>query len=95
MKNETENNIATVKSILQFHGLQLTIIEHNGVEYVPIRPIIELIGLNWNSAKTALSKGFKQKKFQFTTLTVAKLAGWGVITPPHSTVFCSKKYISI
>ena len=38
--------IARPVSLLPFHGLMLTVLEAQGVQYVPFRPVVSLLGLD-------------------------------------------------
>ena len=42
--------IARPVSLLPFHGLMLTVLEAQGVQYVPFRPVVSLLGLDWKMA---------------------------------------------
>nr|DAK86014.1 MAG TPA: hypothetical protein [Herelleviridae sp.] len=43
--------IARPVSLLPFHGLMLTVLEAQGVQYVPFRPVVSLLGLDWKMAR--------------------------------------------
>ena len=43
------------KTILSFHGILLTVVEHKGIDYIPLKPIVEMLGTQW---KTAREKAF-------------------------------------
>lgn len=43
------------KTIIHFHGMLLTVLEKDGKEYVPLKPIVEMLGTQW---KTAREKAF-------------------------------------
>jgi hypothetical protein len=57
MTDSTEEQILTTnfKHVIPFHGMLLTVVEHNGVDYIPLRPIVDLLGTQW---KTARNKAF-------------------------------------
>lgn len=45
-------------NFIRFHGLNLLVVEHDGVEYVAARPLVELAGMPWKRArKTLFSAG--------------------------------------
>jgi len=71
-----------------FHGSQLLIIEHNDQPYTPMKPIIEGMGLAWQSQLTKLNNNPKRwgitkiiipsidKHNQMVCLPLRKLFGW-------------------
>ena len=75
-------NPAQIKTIFHFHGLRLPVIEHQGQEFIPIKPIIELIGIDYKGAKRALSSGHKAEFFAFCQLSVANYDGLGEASFP-------------
>ena len=75
-------NPAQIKTIFHFHGLRLPVIEHQGQEFIPIKPIIELIGIDYKGAKRALSSGHKADFFAFCQLSVANYDGLGEASFP-------------
>ena len=49
-------NLAKPVSLLPFHGMYLLVVEAQGVQYVPFRPVVDLLGLDWRMARrTAFS----------------------------------------
>ena len=49
-------NLARPVSLLPFHGMYLLVVEAQGVQYVPFRPVVDLLGLDWRMARrTAFS----------------------------------------
>ena len=71
-----------------FHGSTLYIIKHQGKPYVPLKPIVEGIGMDWASQLTKLKRRFTSSIVEITTvadngkprtmicLALPKLAGW-------------------
>lgn len=51
MKNKNINLIAEPVRIINFYGLRLTIVEHDGQHYVPIKPISDMLGLTWRTTR--------------------------------------------
>lgn len=57
MQKELENNSDTsvkVVSLIDFHGLTLWVIEHQGINYVQVKPLADLAGVAWRKAKTVV-----------------------------------------
>lgn len=48
---------SSVKGLFRFHGLQLTVVKHQGKEYIPIRPISDLLGMLWSTTKRSVFSG--------------------------------------
>ncbi len=79
------NTISTIN--VPFHGNNLFIVNHNGEPYVPMKPIVEGMGLTWQSQfeklKQRFSKGIteivipsKGGEQSMICLALRKLAGW-------------------
>lgn len=77
MKNETEKteDIKEIKDLFRFHGITLPIVEHNGQDFIPIKPLIDLVGLAWRTTKRRLQKPTKQEFHAFCQLKIANLDG--------------------
>lgn len=60
-----ENTIPTpnVVGIINFHSLTLWVVEHEGVEYIPVRPLADLAGIQWKRARNGLFSGDSIKLF--------------------------------
>jgi hypothetical protein len=72
-----------------FHGRALYVVNHNGEPYVPMKPIVEGMGMTWQSQHRKLSERFKTCIIEMMTqlpgdnqrrsvlcLPLRKLAGW-------------------
>lgn len=46
---------AQYQTVIPFHGLLLSVISHENKDYIPLRPIVEMLGTQW---KTAREKAF-------------------------------------
>lgn len=79
------NTISTIN--VPFHGNNLCIVTHNGEPYVPMRPIVEGMGLAWQSQLEKLKKRFSKGVTEIVIpsnggdqsmicLALRKLAGW-------------------
>ncbi|MCE5371331.1 phage antirepressor N-terminal domain-containing protein [Proteus mirabilis] len=78
-------SISTIN--VPFHGANLCIVNRNGNPYVPMKPIIEDMGLDWASQFTKLKKRFSKGIVEITIpskggeqsmicLAMHKLTGW-------------------
>lgn len=79
------NSVSTIN--VPFHGNNLYVVNFNGEPYVPMKPIVEGMGLTWQSQfeklKQRFSKGIteivipsKGGEQSMICLTLRKLAGW-------------------
>ncbi|QKG44688.1 phage antirepressor N-terminal domain-containing protein [Providencia rettgeri] len=79
------NTISTIN--VPFHGNNLYVVNYNGEPHVPMKPIVEGMGLDWKSQfskiKSRFSKGMveitiptKGGKQSMICLALRKLAGW-------------------
>ncbi len=78
-------SISTIN--VPFHGDSLYVVNYNGQPYVPMKPIIEGMGMDWASQFTKLKKRFAKGIAEITIpskggeqsmlcLALRKLAGW-------------------
>lgn len=75
MKNETNEDIKEIKDLFRFHGLILPVVEHNGQDFIPIKALSDLVGLNWRTTKRRLQNPTKQEFHCFSRLKIANLDG--------------------
>lgn len=77
----TTNNQTPLKAnpteMMSFHGLILFIYSTPDQNYVPIRPIIDLIGTDWRTARKSLISGDSVDLFGTTTLLVPNIDKFG------------------
>lgn len=93
------NNITRPVGFINFHGMTLLVLEHNGIEYVGARPLAELSGTNWKSARQTLLTpenvrlyGTKEIPEPRISLQTAEFVGgqgdFGSDITPEKTVLC-------
>lgn len=80
------NSISTIN--VPFHGNNLYVVNYNGQPYVPMKPIVDGMGMDWASQFTKLKQKFKSTVAEITMvaedgkernmicLALRKLAGW-------------------
>lgn len=67
MNNNTENNQScTVPVIVPFHGANLLLVNHNNEPYVPMKPIVEGMGLDWKSQHAKITQKFNSTMVEIT-----------------------------
>lgn len=47
----------TFKTIIPFHGMLLTVVTHENKDYIPLKPIVEMLGTRWDSARKKVFSG--------------------------------------
>lgn len=67
MNNNTENNQScTAPVIVPFHGASLFLAKHNDEPYVPMKPVVEGMGLDWKSQHVKISQRFSKGMVEIT-----------------------------
>lgn len=84
---------ATIHNLFRFHGLLLPVVLHQSEEYIPVKPVVDLLGIDWRNIKKSLSGGYKQVFFGFCTLKVPLPHGLGGdITPQIPCIYLAKMH---
>lgn len=80
------NSVSTIN--VPFHGNNLYVVNYNGEPHVPMKPIVEGMGLDWKSQFSKIKTRFKSTMVEITIvaadgkernmicLALRKLAGW-------------------
>lgn len=50
-------------SFIRFHGLTLLVVEHAGTQYVPLKPLSDLAGIDWRNTKKGMNQEENVKLF--------------------------------
>ncbi len=53
-----------------FHGNTLYLVDHEGVPFVPLKPVVEGMGLDWSLWRRNLSLDFHRWRFVSLTVTI-------------------------
>jgi len=80
---ETATPARFVKHI-RFHGLELALLNADGVDYIPAKPLCDLAELDWKSAKRTLQSPDKVYLFGIKRLIPPHIEGLGGLKPPRS-----------
>ncbi|WP_238348308.1 phage antirepressor N-terminal domain-containing protein [Pseudomonas sp. RW10S2] len=88
-KNVEMNNSTAVSSVIPFRSAKLLLVEHDGQPFVPMKPVVEGMGLDWKSQHAKLqggrfnsvmvmitTTGADGKQYEMACLPLRKLAGW-------------------
>ncbi|EME6128950.1 phage antirepressor N-terminal domain-containing protein [Acinetobacter baumannii] len=88
-------NLSYIPQVVPFHDAELMIIEHHGQPYTPMKPIVEGMGLTWQSQYEKLKQRFSSviteivttgkdgKQYNMVCLPVRKLFGWLMTISPN------------
>lgn len=90
------NSKPIIPGTVTFHGADLLLVDYGGDPFVPMRPVVDGIGLNWKSQRAKLrSSRFKTAIVDLTLLDeygrwrempclpLRKLPGWLMTLSPH------------
>ncbi|GAB3380822.1 phage antirepressor N-terminal domain-containing protein [Spongiibacter taiwanensis] len=47
------SNATRVVNLINFHGVTMIVVEHEGVQYIPFKPLVDLSETDWRNAKKA------------------------------------------
>ena len=82
--NNPEDRSTRAVNFIHFHGLNLLVVEHQGVEYVPARPLAELAGMQWKGAQKSLNDGDNAVLYGTCRLNPPVFAGHGITGYPEN-----------
>ncbi|HDX0791815.1 TPA: phage antirepressor N-terminal domain-containing protein [Stenotrophomonas maltophilia] len=85
---QTEDRATRAVNFINFHGLTLMVVEHEGVEYVEAKPLTDLAGIDWRGARRALQEGDSAILYGATRLEPPSIAGLGGLkSPPEGVLY--------
>lgn len=58
-----QDNNTKFKTVISFHGILLTVVENEGTDYIPLKPIVEMLGTQWKTARETAYSGDNQKLY--------------------------------
>ncbi|OLS61506.1 phage antirepressor N-terminal domain-containing protein [Pseudomonas putida] len=83
------NSSTAVSSVIPFRSAKLLLIERDGQPFIPMKPVVEGMGLDWKSQHAKLqggrfnsvmvmitTTGSDGKRYEMACLPLRKLAGW-------------------
>jgi len=73
--------------ILPFHGRDLLIVRHQGIEYTAAKPLSETCELDWRSTKHTLSTDENANLYGSTRLSPPDLEGSGGTSTPRPRLY--------
>jgi len=86
----TENTTPTpqVVGIINFHGLTLWVVDHEGTEYVYAKPLADLARVDWRSAKKTIQEGDNAILYSTKWLKPPIFVAEGGTSTPTQEVLC-------
>lgn len=80
---------AQITDIIYFHGMTLPVITFENVKYIPAKPIVDAIGLDWRSAKKSILEEDNAILYGTKWINAPKIAGLGgASTPSEDQTVC-------
>ncbi len=83
----TEDRTTRPVSFINFHGLTILVVAHQGVEYVEAKSFAELACVDWKSAKRAISSGDSAVLYGTAELIPPQIRGAGGASTPQPRIF--------
>lgn len=87
--NVMGDNSTAASSVIPFRSAKLLLVERDGQPFIPMKPVVEGMGLDWKSQHTKLqggrfnsvmvmitTTGADGKQYEMACLPLRKLAGW-------------------
>ena len=73
-------------NFINFHGLNLLVARHQGIDYVEAKPLCDLAGVDWRGARRALQEGDNAVLYGVQRLIPPQIAGLGGLKTPEEGV---------
>lgn len=86
-----QTNDTKINGIFHFHGLNLPIWTQDKQDFVPLKPITDLIGIQWQRAKKSLESEYKTQFYQFCLIVPPPIAGLGILKYKETACILLKK----
>ncbi|WP_022957260.1 phage antirepressor N-terminal domain-containing protein [Spongiibacter tropicus] len=82
------SNATKVVSLINFHGVTMIVVEHEGVQYIPFKPLVDLAEIDWRGAKRTVFEPDNAILYGTKRLVDPVLsAEGGSITPPKESIY--------
>lgn len=81
--NKNAETTATATAILNFHGMQMCVVTHEGVDYVCAKLLSDLAGLSWRASRITLQEEDNAELFGIRMLKVPNIAQGGDTNIPR------------
>lgn len=81
---------AKITDIIYFHGATLQVITHDGVKYVPAKPLSDLAGNHWRTTKKTIIEGDNATLYATKQIQFNEFASQGGASATLSNVLCMR-----
>lgn len=86
-QSQPTTTIATFSRVISFHSTHMMVYQYQGRDYVPAKPIADIIGIDWRNVKKSIGDGDNQKLYGATRFLLPKIDNLGGdITPQNETL---------
>lgn len=75
-------------NFIRFHGVNLLVMQHNGVEYIAAKPLTDLAGMDWKGAKRTLNEPENAHLYGTRSIPAPAIATGGGLKSPRGAVCC-------
>lgn len=79
---QDEDLSTTAVNFIRFHGLTLLVVAHQGTEYLDFKHLVDGIGLDWRTQKTAIQASENAEIYESKLLYPPQIGGAGGASPP-------------
>lgn len=86
MSQNNQPLLANPIKMINFHGIILFIYSTGNKTYVPVRPIVDLIGNDWRTVRKTITTGDNQDLYGTITLSVPKTDNFGGLMLPENAI---------
>ena len=81
------DNATKLVNFIHFHGLNLPVVQHAGTDYVPAKPLNDLAGIDWRTAKRSMVDPENVVLYGTTALIPPSIAIQGGDIPTREALF--------
>lgn len=79
---QTEDRSTQPVNFIRFHGTSILVVSFEGVEHIALKPICDMIGLDWRTQKRAIQEPYSAEFYGLKRLLPPDIAGLGGLKPP-------------
>lgn len=85
----TEDTLPTPElvGLIRFHGMNMWTVSHSGTDYILAKPLAEVAGLDWRSAKKAVLNGDNAILYGSREMRTPRMAGMGGVNTTQVGVY--------
>jgi hypothetical protein len=87
MKMNANNLETTATRLINFHGLTLAVVEHESIEYIAAKPLVDLTGIQWTRARKTLFSDDNAILYATKELNMPIFDGFGIPRDTKTAVY--------